>query len=194
LIEAGLNFQCRHERKLILRSFHITHIAGLILALFATAGLAQEHREQPAEHTTQVGIFSLLPADIVTEHSLKLSTEVMAYTATAGMLDEFGHTGERNAKIFYTAYIVKGGAVDRPLTFVFNGGPSLYVFEHHPDIHKRAAFEGDNGCNHPSNLSSNIDAAIKNGATGENACYQTRAKQAALSDKTFYFYGRRRCG
>ncbi len=47
----------------------------------------------------------------------------LAYTATAGTLSLFDQSGERSAAIFYTAYTLKDAAPNRPLTFVFNGGP-----------------------------------------------------------------------
>jgi carboxypeptidase C (cathepsin A) len=67
---------------------------------------------------------SLLPADSVTEHVLEAGTEKLAYTATAGTLSLFDQNGEVSAKIFYTAYTLKGAPGEaRPLTFMFNGGP-----------------------------------------------------------------------
>jgi hypothetical protein len=38
-------------------------------------------------------------------------------------MDLIGQNGERNAKIFYTAYVMKDRPADRPVTFAFNGGP-----------------------------------------------------------------------
>jgi hypothetical protein len=48
----------------------------------------------------------------------------LAYTATAGTLSLFDQAGERSAAIFYTAYVANGAeTANRPITFVFNGGP-----------------------------------------------------------------------
>nr|WP_246663567.1 carboxypeptidase [Phyllobacterium endophyticum] len=69
------------------------------------------------------GILRLLPADSVTDHILKTKPQDLAYTATAGTLSIFGQNGEVSARIFYTAYVVNGAPANRPLTFVFNGGP-----------------------------------------------------------------------
>jgi carboxypeptidase C (cathepsin A) len=98
-------------------------MAALFLALLFTPATAQEPPAQPSEQTAQGGIFDLVPRDAVTEHSLKLGAETLSYSATAGTLDLFGQSGERSAKIFYTAYVAHDRAIDRPLTFVFNGGP-----------------------------------------------------------------------
>src|SRR5271166_3556323 len=107
---------------------------ALGLALVATAAVAQEHNgrsgnERP-NHQEQgagqggPGVLSLLPADSVTEHSIDTPTGKLAYTATAGTLSLFDQSGERSAAIFYTAYTAKSdNPAQRPVTFVFNGGP-----------------------------------------------------------------------
>jgi len=68
-------------------------------------------------------VLRLLPADAVTEHSIDTGHGKLAYTATAGTLTFFDQSGEKSAAVFYTAYVAKDGAPNRPLTFVFNGGP-----------------------------------------------------------------------
>ena len=78
---------------------------------------ASEHRE-PGK-----GVLRLLPADAVTDHSIDTPAGKLAYTATAGTLAFYDQSGEQNASVFYTAYVVKNAPPNRPLTFVFNGGP-----------------------------------------------------------------------
>jgi carboxypeptidase C (cathepsin A) len=68
-------------------------------------------------------VLRLLPGDAVTQHSIEVAGGKLDYTATAGTLSLFDQTGERSAAIYYTAYVAKGAAASRPLTFVFNGGP-----------------------------------------------------------------------
>jgi carboxypeptidase C (cathepsin A) len=72
---------------------------------------------------TAKGVLRLLPADAVTEHSIDTSRGKLAYTATAGTLAFYDQSGEQSAAVFYTAYVAKSAATNRPLTFVFNGGP-----------------------------------------------------------------------
>ena len=72
---------------------------------------------------SEPGLLSLLPADSVTEHSARIDGRDLAYRATAGTLSLFGRDGERSAAIFYTSYVAEHQAQDRPVTFVFNGGP-----------------------------------------------------------------------
>ena len=99
-----------------------------LLILATCPSLPAWGQEQGAESETreqrpQAGILSLLPSDAVTEHVLRGANGDLSYTTIAGTLDLFGQDGERNAKIFYTAYAAKDGAPDRPITFAFNGGP-----------------------------------------------------------------------
>ena len=65
----------------------------------------------------------LLPADAVTEHSIDTPRGKLAYTATAGTLAFYDQSGDQSASVFYTAYVAKDAPPNRPLTFVFNGGP-----------------------------------------------------------------------
>jgi carboxypeptidase C (cathepsin A) len=62
-----------------------------------------------------------LPADAISRHSIEIGGKRVSYTATAGMLPNYGAKAEVTANIFYVAYTGEGSA--RPITFVFNGGP-----------------------------------------------------------------------
>ena len=86
------------------------------------SGAAQKDQQAPHQPAGK-GILRLLPADSVTEHTLDTAQGKLAYTATAGTLAFFGESGDQIAAVFYTAYVAKGGSANRPLTFVFNGGP-----------------------------------------------------------------------
>lgn len=69
------------------------------------------------------GVLGLLPVDSVTEHVLNVGGQTLSYKATAGTLNLYGQDGNRSAAIFYTSYVADRPGADRPLTFVFNGGP-----------------------------------------------------------------------
>jgi carboxypeptidase C (cathepsin A) len=70
------------------------------------------------------GVLSLLPPDSVTEHTVDVGQRKLDYTATAGTFTLYDLNGEPQAAIAYNAYVLKGGdAANRPVTFVFNGGP-----------------------------------------------------------------------
>ncbi|MFC5441697.1 S10 family peptidase [Rhizobium halophytocola] len=79
--------------------------------------------QQQTRSDGRAGLFGMIPPDATTEHVLTTQTGKLAYKATAGTLDLFDGTGTPSAKIFYTAYVADDAAKDRPLTFVFNGGP-----------------------------------------------------------------------
>jgi carboxypeptidase C (cathepsin A) len=109
-------------------------ILALLIALVATAAVAQEHAGRPAgerSHPDQgrqeqsgPGVLALLPGDAVTEQSIDVPGGKLAYTATAGTFSLFDQSGERSAAVFYTAYVAKSETpARRPITFVFNGGP-----------------------------------------------------------------------
>jgi len=62
---------------------------------------------------------------VVTQHILELDDQSLAYTATVGMIPLKNDKEDIDAQIFYTAYTLDGvdDPADRPLIFVFNGGP-----------------------------------------------------------------------
>lgn len=62
---------------------------------------------------------------IVTAHELKLGGEALTYSATVGKMPLKDEKDKIVAQIFYTAYTLDSDAdpTDRPLIFVFNGGP-----------------------------------------------------------------------
>src|SRR5258708_7354885 len=69
------------------------------------------------------GVLRLLPGDAVTQHTIEIAGGKLDYTAPAGPLSLYDQSGERSAAIYYTAYVAKGADPNRPVTFVFNGGP-----------------------------------------------------------------------
>jgi len=96
------------------------------------------------------GLLRLLPKDSTTERTITTRGQKVTYIATAGTLDLFGQDGNRNAKIFYTAYTLKDAATDkRPLTFAFNGGPGAASVYLHLGVAgpKIAAFANRDGAN-----------------------------------------------
>jgi len=106
---------------------------ALAAAVAGTVGIAaaQEQSKKSSQdqagrverHVPGKGVLQLLPPDAVTEHAIDTAQGRLAYTATAGTLAFFDQSGERSASVFYTAYVAKDQGADRPLTFVFNGGP-----------------------------------------------------------------------
>lgn len=59
----------------------------------------------------------------ITSHSIDLSTGPLAYKAITGTLDQYTDDGKIAGELFFTAYLKENGEQDRPVTFIFNGGP-----------------------------------------------------------------------
>jgi carboxypeptidase C (cathepsin A) len=93
----------------------------LILTLITLLAPASAMMAQDARHAS---VLRLLPLDAVSEKEITIGGRVVAYTATAGTLSLFDQNGERSAAVFYTGYVARGEQpANRPVTFVFNGGP-----------------------------------------------------------------------
>jgi len=101
-------------------------LAGALGSAAAQDKPQDKHPEKPArveQHESGKGVLRLLPGDAVTEHSIDTPRGKLSYTATAGTLPFYDQSGDQSAAVFYTAYVAKGTPANRPLTFVFNGGP-----------------------------------------------------------------------
>ena len=103
----------------------------------------------------------LFPPDAVSRHTLALGDKRLAYTATAGTLPLLGAKGEVSARIFSVAYTLDEKAADRPVTFVFNGGPgAASAFLHLGALGPRVVNFSANGAAavQPVELADNPDA------------------------------------
>ena len=105
-------------------------LAIVLAGALGSAAAQEAHRAGVQAKPSQVelheggkGVLRLLPADAVTEHSIDTPKGKLAYTATAGTLAFYDQSGDQSAAVFYTAYVAKNAGANRPLTFVFNGGP-----------------------------------------------------------------------
>jgi carboxypeptidase C (cathepsin A) len=101
--------------------FHkiLTTIAvGLFLSLAASATVH-------AQSTLLPGLVAGDEPIVITKHVVKTVHGPIEYEARAGRLairnDE---TGEVHAHIFFVAYVAKNHGTNRPLTFIWNGGPT----------------------------------------------------------------------
>jgi carboxypeptidase C (cathepsin A) len=87
----------------------------LLVALASVAPALSQDQAKPVTGT---------PADSVTHPRFRSVSGEAAYTVTAGTLPLANDKGERQASMFYVAYVRDGAPRDRrPVTFVFNGGP-----------------------------------------------------------------------
>jgi carboxypeptidase C (cathepsin A) len=145
----------------------------LLLALGAAAGPAVVSAQTPAvahaptapQASTPVAekadVARLFPPDAVSQHVLAQGDKRLGYTATAGTLALLGSKGEVSAHIFSVAYTQDEKTADRPVTFVFNGGPgAASAFLHLGTMGPRAINFSANGAAvlQPVALADNPDA------------------------------------
>ncbi len=92
----------------------------LALALAASPALAQE---KPPEKATEKPAEIAPPTVSVTRHSGTFGGQRVGYTATAGETHLKADDGTPRAAIFSVSYVKDGRDPNRPVTFLFNGGP-----------------------------------------------------------------------
>ena len=106
-------------------------LAGLSLAMIAQPAIAQERKGQTPRDTMVAeanAATALAPVEeqaFVSKGSVSVKGQAIAYTATAGTLTIRDDAARPMASLFYTAYTATGssGGANRPVTFLFNGGP-----------------------------------------------------------------------
>jgi len=106
----------------------------VLAAILAAAPLAASpalRADDPAEAKPPAGkeappapAIPAAPAAAVSHHRLTVGGKAVAYTATAATIDLKNAKNEATARMFYVAYTADGGdPKQRPVTFLFNGGP-----------------------------------------------------------------------
>jgi carboxypeptidase C (cathepsin A) len=102
-------------------------IAAVALALLAAGPAVARAEVSETPVPAQAGASPLPPAR-TTEHSIDLRGRTLSYRAQAGTLSLPGGSSAVTAEVFYVAYSIRpeetpGQGAQRPITFVFNGGP-----------------------------------------------------------------------
>jgi len=98
-------------------------LLALLLPLSAQEASATKADAKPKTEEASKDEAKPIPKPVVTHHQITAAGKVLKYTATAGFMPLLDDKGEREAKIFYTAYTLDGAGAARPLIFAFNGGP-----------------------------------------------------------------------
>ncbi|MHA6205897.1 S10 family peptidase [Dyella soli] len=106
------------------RLFHLLLCGSLVLSP-CTALLAREAPADKAATNKDEDVQAPSSETAVrTRHSVSIHGHSVAYTATAGTVIIRDEKGQPQASVFYVAYTVDGGkAAQRPVTFLYNGGP-----------------------------------------------------------------------
>jgi carboxypeptidase C (cathepsin A) len=91
-------------------------VAAFFLAALASAPAAAREAADAAASVDD-------PKTFVTEHRGRFGDRGLRYRVEAGEMHLPGEDGEPDAAIFTFAYLAEEAGTDRPVTFVFNGGP-----------------------------------------------------------------------
>lgn len=92
---------------------------GFLLCLSATFAVAQEADNQTNDETKPIPE----PVSFVSDHSSRFNGERIDYKVTAGETYLRDEDGEPTATLFTFAYVREDANTNRPVTFVWNGGP-----------------------------------------------------------------------
>lgn len=103
-------------------------VLALTVAILAPASLSlAEQGEGKQDHADKLEQDKSLaaPRTVTTRHKARIGGREFAYVATAGQLSVANDAGETEADIFYISYRAEKAdpGKQRPLLFVFNGGP-----------------------------------------------------------------------
>jgi carboxypeptidase C (cathepsin A) len=102
-------------------------LVGFSLTLgFAQAQEAQNRPASPPPQQAQTRGEGLppLPANVTTRHKLELPGRSLDFAATAGTIRLFdANSGAPHADMAFIAFTRDGAPRERPVTFIFNGGP-----------------------------------------------------------------------
>jgi carboxypeptidase C (cathepsin A) len=60
---------------------------------------------------------------VITKHTIEIDGKPFHYNAIAGTLEQYTPSGEVSGRIFFTAYLQENGSDERPITFIYDGGP-----------------------------------------------------------------------
>ncbi len=99
-----------------MRGLKILLAASLIVAPLHTVAQDKPAPDKPAEKIEA-------PIVSITKHTGSFGGTTVAYTATARETFLKGEDGPPKASIYSTAYVKDGKDPNRPITFLFNGGP-----------------------------------------------------------------------
>lgn len=107
-----------------MRSFS-TAIAVIAFSLsLAQAQEAPQRPTPPQQQQQRSEGLPPLPANVTTRHKLELPGRSLEFAGTAGTIRLFdANTGSPHADMAFIAFTREGPARERPVTFIFNGGP-----------------------------------------------------------------------
>jgi carboxypeptidase C (cathepsin A) len=99
-------------------------LVALLVVLLAVLPLAAQEAKPPEKAAEKPAEKPAAPLKFVRQHRVKLGAEDVAYTTTSEEIFLQDGAGKPTASFFTIAYTRDGArAEERPVTFIFNGGP-----------------------------------------------------------------------
>ena len=98
---------------------------AFILLLLAASGLPAASAAESSSGSGEASARDFVARRFVTDHRMSIGKDTIAYTATAADTILLDADGKPKATIFSISYVKQPveKAADRPITFLFNGGP-----------------------------------------------------------------------
>ncbi len=99
-------------------------IGSVLVTVFLSATLAAQDQQNGADEAKSAAPVAA-PLEFESQHRLQAAGVDLAYTVRAEEIHLEDQAGEPTASYFTISYLMDGveGPEDRPLTFIFNGGP-----------------------------------------------------------------------
>src|SRR2546425_231432 len=104
----------------------IAIVMGMIIGQMAWGQTKPTSRPMDPQTAAATQASKLSEKLSVTEHEMKVGNQVLKYKATAGYMVVKNEEGKEKANFFFVAYeknLEGGDKSERPITYVFNGGP-----------------------------------------------------------------------
>ena len=98
-------------------------VAAALIAVGVVSVQAAAQQSGPTAEKAKAEPVTREPQRVVTRHTGTFGGQRIAYTATAGETFLRGDNGNPRASIFSTSYVREPRDPNRPVTFLFNGGP-----------------------------------------------------------------------
>src|SRR5439155_3206605 len=109
-----------------------TVLSAIVILISATLASAQQSAQRPTSRPMDAQTVAATQASklsdklSITDHELKIGDSIIKYKSTAGYMTVKDENGKEKANFFFVAYekILEGADKnERPITYVFNGGP-----------------------------------------------------------------------
>jgi carboxypeptidase C (cathepsin A) len=98
-------------------------LLGLLVCVSGGLPASAQPASAPTATGERGGLLAMLPQAAITHHTILVEGKRINYLAEAGSLPLRDGQGQTTAAVFYVSYMADPTQAERPITFVFNGGP-----------------------------------------------------------------------